>query len=537
MTQEDHMRSKTVSQIAGFASGVGLTALVAGAGNAPAATNEGTESYRKIMAQGQKADAPLRWVPPKSFDIAAPGLGLPRLEGVEHRKIFDPLPSKADAEAGGSGKYESLRHGLYSHHPYVVLFQDKFIVLWTHHISDENGPGQRILAKVGTFNKDRSDIDWGGDETLVEIAPAPVPVRRRYRDNPSATVCETRVHGNLAVINGKLYSSSRMEATHGWTDDLAYRSAGGSQPVCPATNWSDIRTKRFSFDVFWRLGGYYVQRWRVEGKTIVPDSPLYCREKIMPRVEVTPGRFKDVVQPGEPYSKAPPYAEAPAEFRDEYEKGKWEPSLIPSLKYASGEANRAAADGKNGLAHGWQFRRPDGKLVTVRDNLLDKCAWPDQRFYAALKDGPNDNYPPARRSNLPGSSQPICGELPDGQVWFVARFGREIAQLYLTLSRDGIVFDRTWCIFQREAEGIPATRPPGSAETPGGPAYFKCATVGDNIWIVYSFAKKWMGVTKIPISRLLKQAEGQPAPADTPPAPSGKTNIIDGTIVDQVLTD
>ena len=122
---------------------------------------------------------PIVWKAPSTFDADRPGLGFPPLEGIAHTLLYDPLPSRCSVEDGGDGTYESLRHGTYSHHPKIVLFKDSFIAYWTQHSRDENGPGQRLLARVGTIRDGGRSIDWGGDETLVEIAPAPVPVRRR----------------------------------------------------------------------------------------------------------------------------------------------------------------------------------------------------------------------------------------------------------------------------------------------------------------------------------------------------------------------
>ena len=153
------------------------------------------------------ADVPVQWKPPASFDAQTPGLGLPPLEGAAHTLIYDPLPSKCNVDEGGDGRYESLRHGTYSHHQRILLVEDKFIVYWTQHSRDENGPGQRLLAKVGTFNADRTDIDWGGDETLFEIALAPVPVRRKRWEHDPDLIYETYAGGKL-VAASPLYKRS-----------------------------------------------------------------------------------------------------------------------------------------------------------------------------------------------------------------------------------------------------------------------------------------------------------------------------------------
>jgi len=72
----------------------------------------------------------ITWHPPETFNPEMPGLGLPPLAGVEHTLFYDPLPSRCNLDDGGDGTYESLRHGTYSHHPQIVLFEIPFIAYW-----------------------------------------------------------------------------------------------------------------------------------------------------------------------------------------------------------------------------------------------------------------------------------------------------------------------------------------------------------------------------------------------------------------------
>ncbi|MBM4085216.1 MAG: hypothetical protein FJ272_10540, partial [Planctomycetes bacterium] len=309
---------------------------------------------------------PIVWKPPATFSEKAPGLGLPTLEGVAHWLIYDPLPSKANVDEGGDGRFESLRHGTFNHHQEIVLHEEnleppagskpaggwrtsKLIVFWTNHSRDENGPGQRVLAKVGTFNADRTEIVWGDDETLVELAPAPVPVRRRLYDSDPEVIREVKASAALRRINGRLYVVGSLNAWHGRTDDVKYHGTYG-KPI-PAEHWSDRydRAKGFQWDVAWPLGLKFAQRWKVEGGRLVPDSPLYKMSEPVAKVEVTPGRFKRVEALIEPYTSARPFSEAPAEMQEDVLRGQPE-RFSRNPKYAPG-TSKLAADGKNGLAH------------------------------------------------------------------------------------------------------------------------------------------------------------------------------------------
>lgn len=433
-------------------------------------------------------EPPIRWVPPPSFDAAKPGLGLPLLKGVTHSLLYDPLPCRGNVDEGGDGRFEGLRYGTFNHHQQIVLFEDKFIVFWTNHSRDENGPGERVLGKAGTFKPGRTEVDWGGDETLLELAPAPVALRRRKDACDPDVITETHASAALQVINGRLYVMGSLIAWHGWTDDVKYHG-GPSKPI-PEAHWRDGRDRKagFQWDLWWGLGLKFVQRWKVVGRTLAPDSPLYKISEPVTQVEVTPGRFKKGAPLVEPYASARPFAEAPVEMREDIVHGKPQ-RFARTPKYAPG-TSKLAADGKNGLAHQTEFKCPDGHWVVVRDNLVN----PDY-YYAAVKARPDDCYPPAVRTNLFGHAMPVAGELSDGRPWIICN-SRNRQNMYITLSDDGIVFDKTWLLLHA------VRQTDGGMHKGGGPQYFQAVTVDDNIWVVYSIGKEQIGVTRVPIRGL-----------------------------------
>ncbi len=445
----------------------------------------------------------ITWKAPETFDPEAPGLRLPPLEGVEHTLLYDPLPSRCEPEYGGDGRYESLRHGTYSHHQKIVLFEDRFIVYWTQHSRDENGPGQRMLAKVGTFNADRTDIDWGGDETLFEIAPAPVPVRRKHFEHDPNLIYETYAQGSLKLINGRLYMIGALSACHGWTDDVQYHGCPG-KPL-PPERWFDApdHENGVCFDIWWDLGCDFVQEWRMEDGELMAASPLYKRSEPVTQVEVAVGRLKYVIPVIEPYASAIPFDQAPERMRDDVLTGV--PEKFERMpKYAPGTW-RLTADGTSGLAHHTEFRRPDGSWVAIRDNLCNPGY-----YYAAEKARYADDYPPAVRTNLFGHAMPVAGELPDGRPWIVCN-NQSRHDMYLTLSEDGRTFDQTWLLLHN-ARG----NTDGGMHKGGGPQYFQAITVGGNIWVVYSIAKEQVGVSRIPLAALPKPKNIKPRLNRTP---------------------
>jgi hypothetical protein len=116
------------------------------------------------------------------------------------------------------------------------LPKDKIIVYWFNHANDEDAPGQRLLAKVGTFNKDRTKINWGGKETLVELAGSPAPVRRRCRTFDPDLIAEAGIQAWPRVINGRFYVTGFLNVCQG----VGRRDANTDQGAAAGTRWLTV---------------------------------------------------------------------------------------------------------------------------------------------------------------------------------------------------------------------------------------------------------------------------------------------------------
>ena len=441
-----------------------------------------------IAAPAEAQTPPISWVPPATFDTNQAGLGLPLLPGLEETIIYNPIPSNAAVNTGGGGLYESKNHGTFNHSPTLALFDDKLIVYWYNHDQDEDAPGQRLMAKVGTFNADQTDIAWGGNETLVELAGPPGPVRRRLSTSFDPNIIyESATHGDLRIINGRFYVFGRLAAAHGWTDDVAYH--GWATGPVPAANWSDDKTSSHRFDIYHDLGRF-VQQWEIVGSTLQPSSPLYLTKDFESQVEVTAGRFKQVPAFNAPYDQVLPLAASSMEIQYDVIDGEPE-SFLRYPNYAPGTWN-LTEDGTNGMAHYTEFQRPDGTWVVVRDNLNNPT-----NFYAADKANQSDFYPLGIQTNLYGAAQPVSGELPiTGSPWIIAN-DENRENMYLTLSEDGYTFDESWLLQNSTRNFIE----PGYGKN-GGAQYFQSVTIGNNIWVTYSVSKELIGVMKVPIASL-----------------------------------
>ncbi|MBI5690744.1 MAG: hypothetical protein HZC55_11685 [Verrucomicrobia bacterium] len=448
------------------------------------------------------AEPPVRWVVPSGFDPKRPALGLPALPGVSHEVIYAPVPSRAAIESGGDGRYESALHGTYNHHTRAVRFGDKVIVYWTNHSDDENGPGQRIVARWGILDAAQGRIDWGDPAArTVELASAPVPVHRRVP--LEATGFDRRyVRGDLRVIEGRLRFDGGFMLNQGWTDDPRFRMRAG-EPVpeerfraVPDADEAHARERIYRYDMFWTLGPTFRQLWEFTGGALVPASALHLQTDPPASLALTATQRLALPALLPPYGKAPKVAEAAPALRALLERVP--PAEAARPHYAPG-TSPLAADGRNALAHRAEFRRRDGTWVILRDNLARRGHY----YAAAARAG--EAYPPAVVTNLYGDVMPAAGELPDGRVWVL---GNSIGRFdfFLTLSDDGTTFDRSWHVLH-----INEPWREGFAKPPrGGPQYPHVLTIGNALWVFYSIGKERIGVTRIPFSSLAPAAAVAP---------------------------
>lgn len=443
---------------------------------------------------------PINWVAPPEFDPRASGLGLKQLPGVTHEIIYAPAPSRAAIEAGGDGRYESALHGTYNHHTRAVRVGDKVLVYWTNHSHDENGPGQRIVARWGVIDPTSTRIDWGESAVrTLELVPAAVPVHRRVP--LEATGFDRRyVRGDLVVIDGRLRFDGGFMLNQGWTDDTRYRTRSG-EPVpeerfraVPDTDEANARKRVYRYDMFWKLGPSFRQLWAFSDGQLVPASALHL--DAVPPTALALTSSQSLVLPAllSPFDSAPLLFSAPDPLRSWLNRSA--PPEPPRPHYVPG-TSPLAADGKHALAHRAEFQRRDGTWVILRDNLANPG------FYYAATARAGEAYPPGVVTNLYGDVMPAAGELPDGRVWVLGN-SRGRYDFFLTLSADGITFDRTWLVLHINEPWVEGfAKPPRS-----GPQYPHVLTIGDALWIFYSIGKERIGATRIPFSSLVP-ASGQ----------------------------
>ena len=69
--------------------------------------------------------------------------------------------------------YEPDKEWMYSHHPYITFFNNKFIAAWSNGLKDEDNPGQRVAFSIST-----DFIKWSAPKTLA----SPSVYKKRYAE-------------------------------------------------------------------------------------------------------------------------------------------------------------------------------------------------------------------------------------------------------------------------------------------------------------------------------------------------------------------
>lgn len=446
-------------------------------------------------------EAPLKWAPPEGFDPHAEDLGLPHLKEAGHCELMHASKSRAPLDEGGTGIYESRQHGTWNHSLRVAVFRDRLIALWRNHALDEGGPGVRILGRAGKILNEQGEVDWGGPEALLEVAPAPVPVRRRKYPSDGDKVRGAAARGEFFIIGARLFFCGCLVAKHGVTSNPAYgiwEGMPGNGRMIPASDFALGPGPGMRSWVEWDLGFKFYQEWDVRDDKFQPVSPIYRENDLPEKLALTPELTLPLEPLVKPYRDAPLLAAAPRDFQ-ELIRGGERKGFCRSPRYRPG-TRRLAHDGLNGLAHGAEFKRPDGAWVAVRENQKPQV---QPFYYAAEKPDEASFYPPARRTNLFGAVNPAAGELPDGSAFIVGNSPNR-RTMYIAVARDGKLFDRTWFLLHRQLKSFT----PGAMKNEGGPGsgpqYFEPAVVGQSLWLVYSISKEHIGATRVPVASLAK---------------------------------
>ncbi len=147
------------------------------------------------------------------------------------------------------------------------------------------------------------------------------------------------------------------------------------------------------------------------------------------------------------------------------------------------------------------FVRADGQLTMIfRDTVWDRSKR-TYRVLASVSADRGQTWSMPVLTDMPDSqSMQCCGNLPDGTAYMINCPSRELWQrvpLAITLSRDGITFDRSFVV-----RGTPPERRYEGKSKTFGYSYPSAMIHDDAIWIAAAVNKEDIEVTRIPLSSL-----------------------------------
>ena len=331
--------------------------------------------------------------------------------------------------------------GTYSHHGYITSHSGVLVAAWSNHAADEDAPGQHVLFSRST--------DCGGTwERWNELFPPHDEMKPAEQQDWNAD--RVLIANGFAEVDGKLYAIAEAHV-------LDERRGLG------------------------RLA-----------RSIEPDGSLgevFCLIDSPPEPVAGFPRY-----PAASESAAPATA---ARINDCLAR----PENLPSWEFLGGTCSPIADDGHKMCEPTQSWRLFDGRYVRLyRDLGTPGAQKPDRsgRNYAQFSFDDARTWTPPSRADFPDAcSRSAAGTLPDGTVYIINNPGNSRDPLVISLSADGLNFDRHAII----ASGAAPRRHEGRWKDRGF-AYPRAAVQGDTLFVVYSICKEDVAVAAVPISAL-----------------------------------
>ncbi|MDE6484398.1 MAG: exo-alpha-sialidase [Duncaniella sp.] len=183
------------------------------------------------------------------------------------------------------------------------------------------------------------------------------------------------------------------------------------------------------------------------------------------------------------------------------------------------------------------FMQSDGTLVMImRDQKSSYFT------LASTSSDRGETWTPAVKTNMPDSRAKQCGgNLPDGTAFMVNNPGRVTKSgttwrvpLAITLSSDGMTFDRSYLLRSGNDDDYPKQRYSGQSKTLGY-SYPKALVYGGYVYVSYSTNKDDAQYTRVPVDNLVA---GIKTPMqDRPVTLDGKRLVVNAATADIEVYD
>ena len=145
--------------------------------------------------------------------------------------------------------YEPDKEWMYSHHPYIIFFNNKFIAAWSNGLKDEDNPGQRVAFSISTdfikWSKPRALATPSiyKKDTLNVLTAAGF---HQFNDTLVAYFGEYSPH----KTNTKLWSKTSIDGEN-WSEAYKFEYTGKRQPgSAKDRQWKTHHFRQLHFSLY-----------------------------------------------------------------------------------------------------------------------------------------------------------------------------------------------------------------------------------------------------------------------------------------------
>jgi hypothetical protein len=336
-------------------------------------------------------------------------------------------------------------HGTYSHHGYITYARGVLVAAWSNHACDEDAPGQRVLW---SRSSDRGE-QWAPWEELF-----PPQDRVKSGDEQDWRNDRLLIANGFAAVDNALYAVAEVHVL---------QDRRGPGRIARA-----VRPDGTVGPIFWLVD---------DPPDPVPGFPAYPA--------ATDAAVRGTAAKINAYLARPEH---------------W-----PSWEFRHHRSRPRAADGHQLCEPTQAWPLADGTWVRLYRDLGEPRSGCN---YVQFSEDDGESWTVPVQTNFPDAcSRSAAGRLPDGTAYVINNPGPHRDPLVLSLSADGLVFERHAVI----AAHAPARRYEGRWKDLGF-AYPRATVAGDALFVIYSVCKEDMQVARVPRANL---ASVQKSPAAT----------------------
>ena len=403
----------------------------------------------QVDTQRTKLWPEVKW--PSTWNADPEQAGYPVLEHAQHFNVH----------------VASVKSGSYNHHPQITRINDRFIALWSNHLSGEDGPGQKVIGATS--------LDGENWQSLGTLFDSPDQVRQSFE-------------------NGRFLTAAPFVRVRDRTFAVAIltESVGYGKIDTPITGTPPSVTKTAEF-----------------GKLILKAHGYLIREVNDPN-QLGPTFWFGETKP-EPingfdsfdtFDKTPD-VNVSRDIAFEIFQQLTHPVTLCPWDFNRDETESVAADGTF-LCEPATVIGPEQTLVRYMRDLNGS-----KKLYVKFSRDFGESWSPATKTVIPDApSKSRVGQFSNGTKFLI---GNQVIDqtmykrdpLTIGLSRDGVNFEEAYSIRWKVPRFKVPTQQKKSDGRGWGFQYPDYEIYDRNLWVIYSVNKECIDVSRVPIEELL----------------------------------